>query len=103
MFKAFKSNGFNLENTHVCDPDRIVTLVSILMMTFCFAYKQGEIIVLDQPHLLNPKKHGYVPKSIFRIGGDMLHRILCNIMEPKRKIKALFSSIINAKSLIKLK
>ena len=97
MFKAFKSNGFNLEDTHVCDPDRIMTLVSILMITFCFAYKQGELIVIAQPHLLKLKKHGYIPKSIFRIGADMIHRILCNIMEPKRKIKDLFASIINPK------
>ena len=95
MFKAFKSNGFNLEDTHVCDPDRIMTLVSVLMITFCFAYKQGELIASDQPHLLKLKKHGYIPKSIFRIGADMIHRILCNLMEPKRKIKALFASIIN--------
>ena len=103
MFKAFKSNGFNLEDTHVCDPDRIMTLVSILMIAFCFAYKQGELIVLDQPHLLKLKKHGYIPKSIFRVGADMIHRILCNIMEPKRKIKALFASIINLKPPQKIK
>ena len=103
MFKAFKSNGFNLEDTHVCDPDRIMTLVSILMLTFCFAYKQGELIVLEQPHLLKLKKHGYLPKSIFRIGADMIHRILCNIMEPKRKINAMFASIINPKPPQKIK
>ena len=71
VFKPFR---VNLEDAHVCGPDRrITTLASILIITFCFTYKQGAPIVLDQPHLLKLKKHGDIPKDVFRIGADMIH------------------------------
>src|SRR4051794_30091364 len=41
MFKAFKTNGFNLEDTHLRDPDRIDKLLIVVSMAFSWAYKIG--------------------------------------------------------------
>lgn len=62
MFKALKSSGFNLEDTHLKDPDRIAKLVSMVFIAFIWCYKVG--IYLDA--CLKPitiKKHGYRAKS----------------------------------------
>lgn len=44
MYRAFKSSGFNLENTHVTIPDRLTQLIGVLVLAFCFAYKAGKIV-----------------------------------------------------------
>ena len=45
MFKALKSSGFNLEDTHLKDADRIAKLVSMVFIAFIWCYKVG--IYLD--------------------------------------------------------
>lgn len=57
MFKAFKSNGFNLEDTHVSDPDRLMTLLSIVSLSFCIAYRQGLLMVSETPPDKRVKKN----------------------------------------------
>jgi hypothetical protein len=41
MFKAFKTNGFNIEATHLSDPDRIDKLLIVVSIAFIWAYKTG--------------------------------------------------------------
>jgi Transposase DDE domain len=47
MFRILKTGGFNLESTHVVDPQRLCTLLSVLSIAFCFALKAGRIAVAD--------------------------------------------------------
>jgi hypothetical protein len=75
MFKALKSSGFNLEDTHLKDPDRIAKLVSMVFIAFIWCYKVG--IYLDA--CLKPitiKKHGYRAKSLFKYGLEYIANIL---------------------------
>ena len=44
LFKAFKSSGFNLEDTHVTQMDRIEKLVLLVMLAFVWCYKIGDYI-----------------------------------------------------------
>lgn len=94
MFKAFKSNGFNLEETHVTDPDRFMTLLAVVAMAFCLAYKQGICLVKEKPHLVRLKKHGAPPKSIFKIGLDCLQNLLTNMMKGIREIKKVLRIVL---------
>jgi hypothetical protein len=48
MFRILKTGGFNLESTHVTNPERLTTLLSILAIAFCFALKAGKIAVADR-------------------------------------------------------
>ncbi len=45
MFRSLKTGGFNLENTHVTDPRRLATLISIVAIAFALALKAGRIAV----------------------------------------------------------
>src|SRR5215212_161686 len=76
LFGCFKTRGFNLESTHLTDPERLSKLLGLLAITFCWAHKVGEWRAEQEP--LEIKKHGYTAKSIFRYGFDFLRRILTN-------------------------
>ena len=73
MFKAFKSSGFNLEDTHVTHQDRLSKLVMLTMIAFVWCYQIGDYVDLN----LKPikiKKHGRRAISIFRYGLDLISR-----------------------------
>jgi hypothetical protein len=70
MFKALKSSGFNMEDTHITDPLRLETLFSVMAIAFTIAYDIGDEYEKVHPQTL--KKHGYKPKATFRIGLDLI-------------------------------
>ncbi|MCC5918000.1 MAG: IS4 family transposase, partial [Cryomorphaceae bacterium] len=75
MFRAFKSSGFNLEDTHVTIQDRLEKLIMLTMIAFVWCYKVGDHI--DQK--LKPikiKKHGRRAISIFKYGLEAIARYL---------------------------
>jgi hypothetical protein len=76
LFGCLKNRGFNLEDTHLTEPERLSKLLALLALAFCWAHKVGEWKAKQQP--LKIKKHGYLAKSIFRYGFDCLRRILTN-------------------------
>ena len=77
MFKAFKTNGFNLEDTHLQVLERIDKLVAIVSIAFVWAYKVGL-----QKHLYEKpipiKKHGRKAYSIFKYGMSVINNVLLN-------------------------
>ena len=77
LFGAFKSRGFNFEDTHLTHPQRINKLVALLAITFAWAHLVGEWLHELKP--LKVKKHQRLAKSIFRYGLDYLREILLNI------------------------
>jgi len=40
-FRAMKTSGFNLEDTHLTDIERIEKLVALVTIAFCWAYPAG--------------------------------------------------------------
>jgi hypothetical protein len=76
LFGALKSRGFNLEDTHLKDLERLSRLLGLLALAFTWAFVVG----LWQASLkeLKLKKHGYPPKSVFRRGLDILCRLVTN-------------------------
>jgi hypothetical protein len=75
LFKAFKSSGFNLEDTHLTNLDRIEKLVSLVMIAFAWCYKIGDYI--DQNiKPIQIKKHGRRAISVFKLGLDYLSKCL---------------------------
>lgn len=75
MFKAMKSGGFNIEDTHLTDIERIEKLLLLVMMTFVWCYNIGEFV---NQHLkpIRILKHGRKAKSIFRYGLDIVAEFL---------------------------
>lgn len=70
MFKAFKSSGFNMQDTHITDSLRLETLFSIMAIAFTIAYDIGDEYEKEHPQKI--KKHGYKSKATFRIGLDLI-------------------------------
>jgi hypothetical protein len=79
LFGIFKSRGFNLEDTHLIDSERLSRLFALLTIALCWAYRTGQWLSDEKPILI--KTHGRKAKSIFRYGFDHLRSIFLNLDE----------------------
>ena len=77
LFGALKSRGFNLEDTHLKDQERLSRLLALLAIAFTLAFVVGQWQAAIKE--LKLKKHGYPPKSIFRLGLNLLCRLVTNL------------------------
>jgi len=76
-FKSLKSSGYNLEDTHLTEADRVQKLFALVIIAFTWAYIVG--IELDVLNPIKIKKHGRRAKSIMKYGLDYISNILfCN-------------------------
>ncbi len=78
LFRAYKKKGFNLEDTHMTDPERIRKLVALLSLALVWCYKLG----VKHDACFKPieiKKHGYKQCSYVKHGLDLLSEILLNL------------------------
>lgn len=71
MFRALKSAGFNIEDTHLTDLYRISKLLLLVMIALVWCYDVGEY-VQHNIREIKVKKHGRKAKSIFRYGLDIV-------------------------------
>ena len=77
LFKAFKSSGFNIENTHVTDQKRLEKLFMIAMIALVWCYKIGDYV--DQNiKPIKIKKHQRKAFSVFKYGLNCINNILNN-------------------------
>lgn len=78
FFKAIKKTGFDFEETHLTDIDRIDTLLSLVSIAFVWAHLLGEHL---HAHVkaIKLKNHGYPAQSFFRYGLDFLRSIIAHI------------------------
>ncbi|MEO0685934.1 MAG: IS4 family transposase [Cyanobacteria bacterium J06649_11] len=77
LFGIFKSRGFNLEDTHLVDSERLSRLFALLTIALCWAYRTGQWLSECKPIVI--KKHGRKAKSVFRYGFDFLRTIFLNL------------------------
>lgn len=80
MFKSMKTSGFNLEDTHLTEPDRISKLLAILSAAFVWAYNVG----IQKDCRIKPieiKKHGRRQYSFFKYGLLHVANVLLNNIE----------------------
>lgn len=75
LFKAFKSSGFNIENTHVTDLKRLEKLFLIVMIALVWCYKIGDFID-ENIKSIKIKKHQRRAFSVFKYGLNCINRIL---------------------------
>ena len=73
-FKALKTSGFNIEDTHLTDIDRVCKLLSLVLIAFALVYKAG--IYLDTLKPIKIKKHGRRAKSLFKYGLNYIANLL---------------------------
>jgi len=76
-FKALKTSGFNIEDTHLTDIERVSKLLSLVLIAFAWVYRIG--IYLDTLKPIKIKKHGRRAKSLFKYGLNYIANLLfCN-------------------------
>ena len=80
MFKAFKTAGFNMENTHLTDYKRLDKLLMLIALAFIWAYKVG-IFRNDTVKNLKIKNHGRLEKSFFAYGLQWLAQAFINAFQ----------------------
>ena len=78
MFKNFKSNGFNMEDTHVTKTERLETLFGLLTLGYICPINAGKIILKEKPELFKIAKNGRPKLSIFKAGLDEMLNVLLN-------------------------
>jgi hypothetical protein len=78
MFGAFKTRGFNFEDTHLKDLERIKKLIFVVSIAYFWSIMTG--IWLDNINPIKLKNHGRKSISIFRKGFDYLSFIINNIL-----------------------
>lgn len=80
MFRALKTSGFNIEDTHLNDLERISRLLSLLCIAFIWAYLTG-IYKHENIKPITIKKHGRKAYSFFKYGLIFIaHALLCSII-----------------------
>jgi len=76
-FKALKSSGFNVEDTHLTDLKRIEKLFSVVMVAFAWAYITG-VFANDNIKPIRVLKHGNKAKSFLKHGLEIIATVLLN-------------------------
>jgi hypothetical protein len=74
LFAAFKTRGFNLEDTHVTHVERSERLFGLLVVALIWVVLTGEFV--SSRKRLRLKNHGWSERSVFRVGLDCLRQIL---------------------------
>jgi hypothetical protein len=74
FFKAIKSAGFNIEQTHLTDAKRLEKLFAIIAIAFVWIYKIGQY--QNENKVIKTKSHGRREFSVFRYGLDNLQKAI---------------------------
>jgi hypothetical protein len=74
LFKALKSSGFNLEDTHITNTTKLEALFGVLAIGVAWCVLMGELVQERCPEKV--KAHGRLAVSLFRRGFDTLVQIL---------------------------
>ncbi len=78
LFGNLRICGFDIEATHMAAPDKMDKLMGILSLTVLWCMVSGHWVYGDAETLpLN--KHNRPQKSLFRLGLDILRRVLLNV------------------------
>lgn len=88
FFGACKTRGFNFEDTHVSNRERLSNLMFIMGIAFCWALKTG-LWMLENGYRITIKKlksRKTKLVSIFRLGLDRLRIKLLNFLETYQEI-----------------
>lgn len=75
LFRGLKSSGFNIEDTHVTNLNRLEKLFSLTLIAFVWCYKIGDFLD-DNVKKIEIKKHGRRAISAFKYGLDYLSKFL---------------------------
>lgn len=76
MFRAMKTSGFNIEDTHLSDIERVNKLIALVIIAFAWAYIIG--VYLNSIKSIRILKHGRKAYSFFKYGLNYIAKLLNN-------------------------
>lgn len=76
LFANMKTRGFNMEDTHITDRDKLSTLLAVLALSVALAVKIGVAAARLRP--IPIKKHGRKACSLFALGLQTLRKIVAS-------------------------
>jgi Transposase DDE domain len=76
LFGDAKTRGFNIEDTHITNPEKLATLIVVIMLATTWAYRCATLTMGMKA--IQRKSHGRRQKSWFRIGLDALRDWIIN-------------------------
>jgi hypothetical protein len=91
LFSCLKGRGFNFEDTHMIDLQRVKKLMALLAIAFCWAHKTGEWYHEQKP--IKIKTHSRPAVSLFRYGLDYIVDILMNLFYKQHLFSACLDKI----------
>jgi hypothetical protein len=95
LFQAMKGRGFNFEDTHVIQLERIKRIVMLLAIAFSWAHKTGEWRAELKPIPLKTIRSQRRPQySFFRYGLDLIRDIVTSTSLKKRQFKKLLYNLV---------
>ena len=102
LFSALKTRGLGLEDTHMTSPHKLTTLMAVLAIAFCLAYKSGLWVARIKPP--RHKSHGRLQRSLFALGLNAFRKAIVKMseLEIRRYVVALFKPNIPRNALIGL-
>lgn len=74
LFSQLKKRGFNFEETHLREGERLRKLLALMTLAFSWVHLVGEAVARVRPPRL--RGHGRKEKSLFRLGLDHLQQVL---------------------------
>ena len=77
MFKGLKSSGFNIEDSHVRNHERMANLFAIVMIAYIRCYLVG-IYIHENIKEIKVLHHGRRAKSLFKYGPEYISQCLLN-------------------------
>ncbi|WP_119327605.1 IS4 family transposase [Cysteiniphilum halobium] len=95
LFSAMKTRGFNWEDTHITDPDRLSNILFILTLALVWSYRQGDMLMEIYPEKL--KNHGFPQRSIVRKGMNFISKSLSEVVISTSKIIASIKLVFELK------
>ena len=93
MFANLKTKGFNMEDTHITDRDKLSTLCAVLALAVALAVKTGAAVARLKP--IPIKKHGRKAWSLFALGLCTLRKIFASPIT--NQIIAFFQQLLSPK------
>ena len=84
MFGNLKTKGFNLEDTHLTNADKLSTLLALLALAVALSVKTGVAAARRRPVPI--KKHGRRAWSLFALGLSALRKIFAAANPPQTTV-----------------
>lgn len=93
MFFAFKTRGFNFEDTHMTNEEKIEKLLVLVSIAYSWCVIVGLWLTEEMKKMIMIKNHGRKQKSIFRSGLDYLTNIFRKLLDGSIYNKLQFKEV----------